>query len=704
MKNTLRIFFTDVNSIARHFFAAVIVVAICIIPALYAWFNIYANHDPYGNTGNISVAVASEDAGYNGVNKGEDILDSLRENTGINWVFPENADAAIDGVKSGKYYAAVVIGENFSRNMYDLKSALSDGAHSITYYENGKKNAVANKITETAAETVKQNVQTEYLRVLFETVLTGTDEFGESVDSAQTLDALLGQLAQLSSSLRSYADATGSFVSDSSSLSYVLSGVGGSASGISEQLKNSTGIDSVQAAISSAQSSVSALGEGVDAKLAEIVTALDKASEAIGQLASSDAIQGSMDYRNELVDKAANAVSELQAQLEALRSAIGHSSALSGASYVTQTLDALIARCELLQQQISLLYNNTNYAQDAADIVAACADTVELMRSLISDELTAGTEQMLKNLNSTLGLLGPLVDSLSITLDDIAPVVSSAGDTLAYVSASLTRLQSVLLKAADAVDSVVAEIESGADDYRVQTLLTVLSGNAEVYSEFLSSPVSVVSETIYPVASYGDAMTPFYSVLAVWVGGVILVAIIRVEAEPRGLSRVTERQKFWGRFLLFFLLGQVQAAVIILGDIYLLGCQCSDPFLFWLAGSVTSFVFISLIYSLTLSFGDIGKAIVVVIMVVQIAGSSGSYPIELLPSIFSDIYLFFPFPYAINAMRETICGMYGWDYWVYLAELMIFGVLGLLIGLVVRKPFIKLNRFVELEMDKTGVL
>ena len=111
-----------------------------------------------------------------------------------------------------------------------------------------------------------------------------------------------------------------------------------------------------------------------------------------------------------------------------------------------------------------------------------------------------------------------------------------------------------------------------------------------------------------------------------------------------------------------------------------------------------------MIYSLALAFGDIGKAIVIVIVVMQVAGSSGSYPIEILPDIFSKIYLFFPFPYAINAMREAICGMYQWDYWIYLGELIIFAVGGILIGLVLRKPFIKLNRFVEHEVEKSGVL
>ena len=199
-------------------------------------------------------------------------------------------------------------------------------------------------------------------------------------------------------------------------------------------------------------------------------------------------------------------------------------------------------------------------------------------------------------------------------------------------------------------------------------------------------------------------MTPFYSTLAIWVGGVVLAAIFKVEAEEEGLRRPTPGQLFWGRYLLFFLLSQIQAAIIVWGDLHLLGCQCLEPGLLYLSAAVTSFVFASLIYSLVLAFGDVGKAIVVVVMIVQIAGSSGSYPIEILPPIFAQIYLFFPFPYAINAMREAICGLYQYDIVKYLAELSIFGILGLLIGLIVRKPFVGVNRFIEEEMERTGVL
>ena len=167
---------------------------------------------------------------------------------------------------------------------------------------------------------------------------------------------------------------------------------------------------------------------------------------------------------------------------------------------------------------------------------------------------------------------------------------------------------------------------------------------------------------------------------------------------------VTEGQKYWSRWLLFAILSQIQAAVIVFGDVYLLGCSCDNLLAFWGAGAFTSLVFITLIYSLTLAFGDIGKAIVVVIMVVQIAGSSGSYPIELLPDVFGNIYVFFPFPYGINAMREALCGFYGMDYWIYIGELLIFGVVGVLVGRLVRKPFIKVNAFVEHELEETEVL
>ena len=122
MRNIFKIFGRDVKSLSRHFFAFVVAIAIMILPSLYAWLNIYSNWDPYGNTGNISIAVASMDKGYvtdtgEKVNKGDDIIEDLRESTAINWVITDSEEQAVNGVYSGEYYAAVVIDENFSYNM-----------------------------------------------------------------------------------------------------------------------------------------------------------------------------------------------------------------------------------------------------------------------------------------------------------------------------------------------------------------------------------------------------------------------------------------------------------------------------------------------------------------------------------------------------------------------------------------------------------
>ena len=161
---------------------------------------------------------------------------------------------------------------------------------------------------------------------------------------------------------------------------------------------------------------------------------------------------------------------------------------------------------------------------------------------------------------------------------------------------------------------------------------------------------------------------------------------------------------YLGRFLLFFVMGQIQALIIVLGNIYLLHCQVKNPVLFWFAASLTSFTFTLLIYALTLSFGDIGKALVVVMVVIQIAGSGGTYPIEILPEFYRRVYIFFPFPYAINAMRETIGGMYGGAYEKNLAELLIFAAAALLIGLLIRVPFMGINHFVEKRMKDTKMM
>ena len=133
----------------------IIVIGLCVLPALYAWFNIYANWDPYGNTGNIAIAVVNLDKGWTKndsetVNMGDGVVESLKQKDTIGWKFVKSEEKAVEGVKSGRYYSALVIDEQFTYSMYH---GVADNIENprITYYLNDKKNAVATKITDSAA-------------------------------------------------------------------------------------------------------------------------------------------------------------------------------------------------------------------------------------------------------------------------------------------------------------------------------------------------------------------------------------------------------------------------------------------------------------------------------------------------------------------------------------------------------------------------
>lgn len=357
-----------------------------------------------------------------------------------------------------------------------------------------------------------------------------------------------------------------------------------------------------------------------------------------------------------------------------------------------------------LRAVLSAMISDIDTLTGAFSDPSALTAIMEELKTLSQKSLSEAIGSLIDTIDRTIGLMEPFMQSMSSMLDGVPPVLNSADRTVSELDSSLTQMQKVFRSSADKIDSIIERVEAVTEGDRLELLIDLLGGDPEAYAKFFSSLVVVDVEEVYSVASYGAAMAPFYSVLAIWVGGVILVSILKTHIDKKKFPDATEAQAFFGRFLLFFLIGQMQAAVIVAGDIFLLGCQPVHPWLMWFSAAVTSFVFVLLIYALTISFGDVGKAIVVVVMVLQIAGSSGSYPIEILPPVFGKIYKFFPFPHAINAMREALCGTYRHDFARYLAYLMIFAAVGLVIGLLIRKPFLGMNRFVSEKIEETEVL
>jgi len=234
----------------------------------------------------------------------------------------------------------------------------------------------------------------------------------------------------------------------------------------------------------------------------------------------------------------------------------------------------------------------------------------------------------------------------------------------------------------------------------------LLSGSPTDVGQFLAAPVEIKTEAIYPVVNYGSAMAPFYTILSIWVGGVVLVAMIKTNVSEKTEKKMALKpyQAYFGRYISFLILGLVQSTLTMLGNLYFLGIQCEHPILLMLVGWVSSIVFVNIIFTLTISFGDVGKAIAVVFMVLQVAGSGGSFPIEVLPQFFRNLYPFMPFAHSMTAMRECIAGMYHNTYWRELGYLLCFMVPSLLLGLVLRKPIIKFNKLVAEKLESTHLM
>ena len=687
MRNIWTVFKTDIRTLSKCFFACVVVVAIALLPSLYAWLNIYSNWDPYGNTGGISIAVASLDEGYTNEdgtyeNKGDDVVADLREATSINWVIVDTEEEAKGGVESGDYYAAVVIDKQFSRNMFRMLTDWT-GKPAITYYENAKKNAVATKITDTAVETLKRSISENYLEVVIDGIMEQSNLLAADLTADDPEAAVKGVLYQAQDLLHAcgrmmdaFEAAGGSGVSESSAAALEAA-----VANINKNLPDGAQLQQTAAEIQLQ----------LNTALARVERALDRLNSAIENAPDQKETQQKLLDAADTMDKTADALETWAAGLEASGTEAGKTQA--------EAARQTAAECRKTAKQLRALAESP----DSADLLADCDALVKSIRTMV-DKIHVTSKALQKELDTVAGQVADTMEGMAVLAGDAKAMKTALAETADAVGDTMALLRPATEKLLTSLESTIDDLEGLTTDEYMDTLVNILGGDPAVYGQYFPEMVQTSVNAVYPIANYGSAMTPFYTVLAIWVGGVILSSLIKIHARTEGLIDPKPAELYFGRYLFFFVLSQIQAAVIVTGDLYILKVQCLHPGMLYLTGALTAFTFSLLIYSLALSFGDVGKAIVVVIMVMQIAGSSGTFPIELLPAIYQKIYRFFPFPYAIDAMRECICGMYGNYYWQQIGFLLLFAAAALLIGLLVRRPFMGLNHFMEEKLEETELL
>lgn len=713
MNRIFKIFVHDIVGLSRNIFALIIAGGLCIIPSLYAWFNIYSNWDPYANTSAVKVAVVSEDAGYTGEdgeysNMGDSVLESLRTNTGLGWQILDKKDDAIEGVKSGEYYAAIVIGDDFSESMFDF---IDKGlVHpSVTYYENEKKNAVASKITDTGKSTLQSNINTEFVNTVIQTAMSSTDGMLADKD---IIGGVLDNLNRLGDNLDGYKGTIASFVSSNAALSGSLHDLrvqipdslpDNSATMEALQNQTSKAADEYIAKLDRITAATRATSQALSAQLQWVLTAIEKNLPTDEILAGIDNAQDLLDSMNDQSDTLTEQLQNISDQLggviddDSIKLAVDSLVQIRIAAKGLLEQSKILVKAGALKSQVKLELVRTALVQ--------CSQKIDEMDGILDGSVQKAVDAMKGVISTSIDSIGESLTQVSEQLGSLSAMLGSIEQTVDGMNVGLDQMGSVMDGMSDKIVQLAGKLSDLTGDDKYRLLAQALAQDPETYGEFLSSPVQVETHQVYATENYGSAVSPFYTTLALWVGGLLLTALIKVHPDsPELINGAKPHELFFGRYLLFFVLGQVQAVITVLGDVYLLKIQCLDKGLFMLAACFTSFVFTLLIYALTVSFGDIGKALAVVMVVIQIAGSSGTYPIELLPVFFQKVYIYFPFPYAINAMRETISGRYGSDYWQFMGVLLLFVAASLALGLFIRKPFMKLNHYMHHRMHDTDMM
>ena len=720
MKKAFQIFKRDLKRLLRNPVAMVITIGVCIIPSLYAWYNIEANWDPYGNTSGVRIAVANEDRGVETeltgeLNAGEQTIEKLRENDALGWEFTD-AESAKEGVYRGDYYAAIIIPADFSEHLTSMLTGDFEQPE-IKYYVNEKKNAIAPKVTDTGAETIEQQLNETFVATVSSTLVEEAKELGVDVDAAGArvergaLENVGDSVDALQRVRDGMADLNGTVDAAkgaATSAREALAGMDAQAPTLVEALeKGHELLGTTRSAAGEFHTALStALGNGA----AQLASASAKADGAVGSISGAVSsaktkIDISLINFQGIIDTNNRVIADLRALNEAIMDNSGDVEVfireLERQNQGLQAAkDALQAQSDSLGRDVETVADATSAINTAVQgSVKNMGETQAELNATVMPELSAGLDAfsnisgdlsgIVTGLTPTIEQAMGLLDQLNAMLDQTKGAIASTDRTLADLQATL--------------QTVRTDIAALRSSEATRELADLLGMEPDKIADFMSSPVKLTTKAVYPVANYGSGVTPFYTNLALWVGGFVLIAIIKLEVDNEDVGRFTANQGYFGRWMLLVALGFIQAVIACAGDL-VLGIQCEHPALFVAAGVFTSFVYVNIIYALAIAFKHIGKAIAVVLVIVQIPGSSGMYPIEMMPGFFQALHPLLPFTYGINAMRETIGGMYGADYLWNLGALAVFLVLSLAVGVWLRPKLLNLNLLFDRQLSATGLM
>lgn len=669
MKNIFKIFTRDIKKIVTNWVAVVVVCGLIILPSLYAWFNIKSSWDPYGSTKGIKVAVVNEDRGatFNGkeINVGKQLVDELSKNHDIGWQFV-NKEKAEKGVRMGDYFASITIPNNFSEDL--ISPALDKIVKpKLIYTVNESANAIAPKITESGVKSLKQQIDDTVSETVNGAMFKALSDVGvEYQTSRDKIREAVDLIYKINDNMPKIEDLINKAYDGTITIDQMLAKIDKIMPQVDKTLNDADdALNKGKDFIQKSKESFNSLSPIIKEDLIFGKDLLNGAGEILGNVSESYDKETLLKVLNNVnnklttVDKTLNSVISM---LESINK-VGNKDSITNAINRLKTIEGKLSNLiSEINKDIDLVNNN----------VILQPETIKKLNNKI-DSIASELGNIIGNYDSTIvpGINGALdkldgmskdalglIDSTQKVMPDVKNVLSLLSKGTKLTNEELAKVKKNFPEFKKTFNKMVSDIKKVDKKADIDEILKIITGDWKEKTSFLVSPVEIQTNRLFPVPNYGSAMSPFYTTLAIWVGGLILVSILTVSAKPFEDGTVpTPIQVYFGKYLTFLTIGILQGAIVTLGDVFILKTYVMHPALFVLFGMFISIIFITIIYSTVSVFGNVGKAICIIFLVLQVAASGGTFPVEVMSGFFKGINPFLPFKYAIEGMRGLVGGI-----------------------------------------------
>ena len=670
MKNIIEIFRNDIKEVFRKTNTWIIIVGLIFLPSMYAWPNILSSWDPYGHTNNIKVAVTSEDDGATvdgkELNLGKSLVEGLKNNKNLDWQFVSNKQEAEDGVRIGNYYASIVVPKNFSQDMTSVSRTEPQRA-TIEYTVNEKINAISPKITNSGASAIANNISKNFVEtangIIFEKLHEAGIKFEENLPS---IEKAKEEIFKLNDNFSTYESTLSELIGKVEYGYNILNNVQNTLPEIDRVATNSIMIaDKAGITINNIQ--------GFNERLLPIINNHLSVVEEVSKEANIIAkeLQQKPDKTEEIKARQKALDSRLQASTERLqlvKNIFEYFNKLSSERLFNNQLE----RVTTLSNDITTIKEVNNNIYNKMDHYDEIADTVKEEFVNKSSRVNEVSSNMNSKLNVEVApLISQVLSKAEINIDKVSGIIAGAQGELPAVERKLSEtevkissaygkllsLQAHIPSAKSKIQRLTDEIKKADSGIDKNQLFNLLKVDYKQQAEFFANPVKLQENKLYHIENYGSAMTPFYTVLSIWVGSLLMSSLLTTKVEDEE-NKYKPYQKYFGRGLLFVIISLFQTLIITLGDMYVLGTQATSPFRFVIFALLISLLFSSIIYTIVCILGNVGKAVCIVLLVLQLGSSGGTFPIQMTSKFFQTLYPKVPFTYSIGLLREAVGGVY----------------------------------------------